>query len=529
VTNRDKRHASAEATRQSRRLDGAALVEMLRAAEASLAEHADDLDAINVFPVPDGDTGTNLVLTLRGAVQTMDAAAPKAGFGGAFRTAAEGACLAARGNSGVILGQWFQGMSEALVRDDQLDGQALARALAAGADRARAAVTQPVEGTILTAMSRAAGRAGRVGSGPAGALEVAAGAARRAVQESRKTLPVLAEASVVDAGALGFAVILSSMAAALRGAPAPCLRTSYSVAPLRRWRSEAVRSLPQAGPGCCLQMELEADVEESESVRLRLAQIGESVLVGGDGGRLSVHLHTRDPAAARATVAGFGRLAGYREEDIDAAKGRFLSAITATAVVAVAEGEGWRRLFEELGAIAVDAGRGLEAEADAAHACRAASVIIASSLGREPAATENAVPAGSTIWRAASPPRVIAALLAFTPEDGLRANLKAMERAAGRLAVALVEREPIRQDGYRLVQEDGTPSAGPTTRDETVNAAVSTLGRGSSLVTLYYGRSLSRAAAETLAEDVRKSCPQIDVEVAYGGQTRPELYLAFET
>lgn len=307
------------------------------------------VDVLNVFPVPDGDTGTNLVLTLAGAARSAAALGPHAGLGELTAAAARGALVGARGNSGVILSQAMRGLARATAGRESLDARALAEALTAAAEEARRAVARPVEGTVLTVADAAAlaarevvgtgsGAAGvdAVGDAPGGVratgglghpgadvAEVAAAAARAAEEAlagTRSQLAVLAERDVVDAGAAGYVILLAALASVLDddAAPAPA-RAREALASL--W---SVPRPAATGPACALggsvvdpggaaayevMYVLHATVDAADELRARLAAAGESVAVvgGADGpgarGLWQVHVHTDEPAAVLAAPA----------------------------------------------------------------------------------------------------------------------------------------------------------------------------------------------------------------------------------
>ncbi|HEY7599489.1 MAG TPA: DAK2 domain-containing protein, partial [Candidatus Limnocylindrales bacterium] len=275
---------------------GADLLEALRHATATLIANVDDVNALNVFPVPDGDTGSNMVATLNAALE--EALAVPADERGVPRVAsafAFGALMGARGNSGVILSQLFRGMSAAVQGDTVVGGRQLASAFQSGRDAAYAAVATPVEGTILTAASdaaTAAEKSARDGANLEQVLRAAVAAATDAVERTPSLLPLLAHAGVVDAGARGLELLLRGALDYTLGKELPTVVAGHDIA------LPDFDALEEEGfgyetvfvvtppPGARL------DVLE---IRRRLGEMGESVLVGGDERAAKVHIHNEHP------------------------------------------------------------------------------------------------------------------------------------------------------------------------------------------------------------------------------------------
>ncbi len=279
------------------------------------------VDVLNVFPVPDGDTGTNLVLTLAGAARAAGRLGPEASLTALTAAAARGALVGARGNSGVILSQAMRGLARSVAGRDTLDGPATAAALTVAAQDARQAVARPVEGTVLTVAAAAARAAEEAPDRSlAGVVTAAAQGAARALADTRSQLPVLAERGVVDAGAAGYTVLLEALVAVVDGGGPATARAREALASLPRPRPAAdgtpcalgadVVGAEHGGDGDLEVMYvLHATAQEAAALRTRLDTVGESVAVvgGSDGpgerGLWQVHVHTADPTAVLADGA----------------------------------------------------------------------------------------------------------------------------------------------------------------------------------------------------------------------------------
>jgi dihydroxyacetone kinase-like predicted kinase len=465
-----------------------ALIEAFAAAEAWLATDAARIDRLNVFPVPDGDTGTNLLLTLRGTLGAIEITGKRANGQTdkphPITGIPDAALRAARGNSGVLLAAWLGGLD--LADGASLDGEGVRRWLTGGASAARASVARPVEGTILTAMTAAADAA--TAGGPVERLAAAASAAREAALASRTRMRLLAEAGVVDAGALGFALLLDVIAAHLAGrAPSPLPDGLGEVDPA--WRAGLGDEAPAFGH--CLRFSLADPVVDAEVVRERLTGLGESVVVAGVGGRLSVHLHTETVAIVLDVASALGSVDDITDEDMDAASEAFLAPAAKTAVLAIAPGDGWRRLYESFGAVVAGDASAVAAIVDASTA---EAVIVLPSGVREVS------PSGKAwVLSLPDPASGLAALPAFDPEADVATNLEAMSRAVAAVTVVALSRD--------AALDFEPPEA-------------------ASLLTLYHGAGVTPDEAETLAETLRLLHPALEVEAVFGGQRKPDYLIA---
>ena len=272
---------------------------VVAAACAELERRREAVNALNVFPVPDGDTGDNMALTARGVLEAVSA-------GASPDEVARAALLAARGNSGVLLAQWVRG---AVAGVGDAPGPALlAAALRAGARAAHDALAAPAPGTILSAMAAAAGGAAASSDGSlAGSLARALAEAQDATERGREQLRELREAGVVDAGAAGFTALLSGALAAFMGRPVAAGATAT--------RAPALAA-PAAGPRYCTNLAVAGSDLDPAALARRLAGLGDSLLVVGDASLLRVHLHTDQPEAAEEHCAEAGRVARREVADM---------------------------------------------------------------------------------------------------------------------------------------------------------------------------------------------------------------------
>jgi DAK2 domain fusion protein YloV len=376
-------------------LDADAVRRWCRSAVDSLEAHRAEIDALNVFPVPDGDTGRNMLLTMRAAHSMLDGSSTGKGGGAsptgdrdpgspaaALAALSTGAADGAIGNSGFLLSQILRGLADAAADAQSCDAATVAEGLLLGVQLAREAVVTPVDGTMLT-VARAAADAARAAvagepvEDPAGALAgtllAAVVAGDAALQRTPDQLPELAEAGVVDAGGRGLVLVLNALATAVSGRVAELTAVRL---PIRRSRPgepapEGTRQQPPEddilsydGPQYEVQYHLEADPEAVQRLRTELAELGESVAVvstGRDAWR--VHVHVNDVGAAVEAALGAGRPHGITVADLGARSGSGPAAPaagtadpSARLVIALASGRGMARLFEREGVRVLDAG-----------------------------------------------------------------------------------------------------------------------------------------------------------------------------
>lgn len=304
-------------------LDGATVRRWCSLLEAALIRHRTVLDALNVFPVPDRDTGTNVVATIRSAAASVRAC-PDDGVSDVWAAMATGAALGAHGNSGGILAEWLRGSSTACAGMTMCDAGTLVKALLLGSDAARAAVAAPVDGTILGVARAAAEAAAGADTSVLQALDAAVGAGVAALAASELLVPALRDAGVVDAGGAALLITLSALHAAVAGGDG-----LLDVAALLRRRSPKVPAAALGPAGITstggspsqlayeVQFLIRATEDEVDALRTRLPSLGDSLVMAGDGaGQWNVHIHTDDPRAVLAVASAAGTARGVRVTEI---------------------------------------------------------------------------------------------------------------------------------------------------------------------------------------------------------------------
>jgi DAK2 domain fusion protein YloV len=518
-------------------LDAVAVRRWGRLAAEALGRTRAEIDALNVFPVPDGDTGTNLHLTVLAASEAVDRLPGDADAASAWRALAEGALVGARGNSGVILSQILRAMAEILG-----GGGRLAEALRHASRLADQAVAHPVEGTMLSVLRTVSGACPDGGETGAVAWTVAEHA-RAALRETTGQLEVLARNGVVDAGAAGLCVVLETLAAVASEEFPP----TYDV-PRRTAPGDAPRiaSCEPAGTGGGYEVMylLDAGEEAVPELRAELDRLGDSLVVVGGDGLWNVHVHTDDAGPAIEAGIRAGRPHRVRVTYLQAPAGR-PARTTGRGVVAVTLGEGLTALFEQHGAAAVrrEPGGVPSLDALAAAIVRAGDEVVVlpndrAVLAVAEAAAQRAREDGVRV--AVIPARASAQGLAgLAVHDPLRRfddDVIAMTSAAGATrsgqlqtaAEEAVTSAGICRPGDTLGLIDGDVSViGAEPADVATRILTRMLSGGGELVTLITGTGAGDLV-QTVRTRLHEHRPDVEVVVYEGGQDRYPLLIGVE-
>jgi DAK2 domain fusion protein YloV len=545
-------------------LDAALLTRWMRAATAALERHCAEIDRINVFPVPDGDTGTNLLLTMRAAAEAVRRVVRENGARGVTTVAgalARGALVGARGNSGVILSQVLRGLAEAVasVAGPAPAGAVLADALRRAHRLATAAVSKPREGTVLTVLAAAAGAAGATDSDRLDDVAVAAAdAARTALQATTGQLPELARAGVVDAGGLGLYVVLDALArlATGRTGPAEMPATGGANRPGPRGREVLVAQRESGSAAYDYEVMYLLDGTDAKRVatlRTDLEAVGDSVAVVDDGAGLwNVHVHCTDIGAAieagieagrphRITVI---RFADDAEAAAGQVEGRF---VRDRAVLMVVAGSELAELARSEGAVVLEREPDRpvdEGDLSAALAgTRARHVVLLPDDSELAPAAERAAAAARRdgqdvlVLPSASVLQSLAALAVHDPARRPAEDVVAMaEAAAGTRTAGLMvaESEALTwvgrcEPGDVLGISDGeVVLIAPDLAVGGLWLAHRMLTAGGELVTVLLGDGVDESLGEGLAADLRRTHPEVDVTVHRGGQSEYPIVLGVE-
>ena len=511
-------------------LDAGALRAWASRAADALAAASDRIDALNVFPVADRDTGANMLATMRAAATGAQQAG--GGVGSVAAELAAGSLTAARGSSGVILSRFLHGLAAGMAAETAADGDAMQRALTAAAESAYAAVSEPVEGTILSVASAAAKAARDADPGDLhGVVRAAATAASEELAHTTEELPVLATAGVVDAGGQGLVVVLDALVDVIAGvdaAPAPQIAAAPMAQP--------------AGPATFayeVQYLLEAPADALPALRARLRQLGDSIAVVTDAEVHNVHVHVDDVGAA--IEAG---IAAGRPSRITVT--RFADQIVSCRVVAVCPAGDLAALFRAAGAAVIEVGDDTNAVADALTAAACATDVQSIVMLPNSRAMKKLADDAATIARADG--RTVTVVPTRSPVQGLAAL--AVHDPAGGAADAVVMSAAAAATRYAEVtsaQFDALTSAGQCRAgdvlglidddvvvigDDIAAVARELLDRmligGGELVTVISGADAPPALSAELADYVHATRPAVETVVHHGGQATYPLMLGVE-
>jgi DAK2 domain fusion protein YloV len=513
----------------------------IEASTAWLEAHIDFVNSLNVYPVPDGDTGTNMYLTMQAALREMSTITEDS-VSSVAQALAHGALMGARGNSGVILSQVWRGVAKQLDGKMQLTGSDWALALREGASTAYKGVMRPVEGTILTVVREAADAAMRAVAQRddlSYVFEQTLQQAAATLQHTPDLLPVLKEAGVVDAGGQGLCIVLEGLLRHRRG-------EKIVVGPRARTAEVDRASIAGEEYGYDIQCLIEGENLPLDTIRDTLMSMGDSVLVVGDSSTIKVHIHSDDPGRVMSYATSQGTLRDVVIENMQDQYKQFLARqeprpatlaqpASEIAVVAVATGEGLRRVFESLGAGATAPGGqtmnpSTEELLKAISGLPAQQVIILPNNPNVILTAQQAQgmsPKQVVVIQTKTVPQGISALLAFNYQSDLRTNADLMERAAAQIqtieitnAVRSVHVNGLRiQEGQFIGLLNGELLEAGNELQPVTQAMLQRLDMsGYEIVTVYWGANVTLEEAERLASWIQEHYADKEVELVEGKQ-----------
>ena len=530
--------------------DGRELREMFTAATSWLEKSVPDINALNVFPVPDGDCGTNMLLTMRSTLEEAYRA-PDSDVSGVAQAMAHGALMGARGNSGVILSQIFRGLAKGLEGKDAFSGGDFAAALSQGAALAYKALSHPSEGTILTVAkdtSLAAQAACSQTDDLIPVLEAAVKAARDSVANTPNLLPVLRQAGVVDAGGQGLYVLLDGVLHYLRGETEEMRYRRPQIVPSSVPLSPqlARQTEDEESYGYCVEFLVEGCKGlDQEKITNRLSGKGQCLIVVGDDNMVHIHIHTFEPGKVIQYATSLGVLHEIKIQNMDDQHKGFVEMTKAQlpptdiATVAVVSGDGLGKVFRSLGVtVIVPGGQTMNPSTrellEAVESVPQDKVIILPN-------NKNIVPVAKQVTELTAKkvrvvpteaiPQGVAALLSLNYDAGLRDNASLMKEAISRVRTVEVTRA-VRSTSinkFKIKQRqaigfvDGELVSVGESPDEILLQALLNLDmKESEVITVYYGKDTRSSEAEGVVDKIRQQYPDLGVELVYGGQ--PHYY-----
>jgi DAK2 domain fusion protein YloV len=527
--------------------DGRGLKILISAGLAWLERHQQAINALNVYPVPDGDTGTNMLLTMQSAYQEIQDL-PERQVGMIAHKVAHGALMGARGNSGVILSQVLRGFARTLEGKQAFDSVLLAAALREAASTAYKGVIKPVEGTILTVareVAEAAVAAAASSSDLQHVLDHLVHAARASVTRTPTLLPVLAEAGVVDAGGQGLLIILEGMLRYVRGEQVDMDKELEAAVDLHALHPES-----EQGYGYDIQFIIHGENLDVEDIRETIASMGESGLVVGDSRAVKVHVHSPQPGTPINYGATVGSLSKVVVENMQEQYQEFILSkaqrpaapaepLGGVGTVAVVPGPGLMQVFESLGAsVVISGGQTMNPSTEdllrAVQEVASEDVIILPNNKNIVMAAEQAQALATKnvqVVPTITVPQGIAALLALNFQAGLETNARAMAEAASSIetieittAVRSVQINGLHvQQGEVIGLINGTLVAKGSLPADVVQQTLDRIQAAQyEIITIYYGEAVTADEAHGLAEIVGQQYPDQEIEVVDGGQ--PHYY-----
>ncbi|MBI5301578.1 MAG: DAK2 domain-containing protein [Chloroflexi bacterium] len=530
---------------------GQELKALFTAGTAWLERHSAYINSLNVFPVPDGDSGTNMLLTMQSAIKEV-ANSPEHSAAAISKAISHGALLGARGNSGVILSQIIRGFARALENKEVITANDFAVALVEASRTAYKGVVKPVEGTILTVCRESADTA-TFAAAQSDDLRVVLAktveGARASVVRTPLLLPVLKEAGVVDAGGQGYLTLLEGALKYANGEPLDLAAAGQGAQALEQISREE-------GWGFDIQFHIRGTTLDVDVIREQIASMGESALIVGDATLVKVHVHAPTPG----TILDYGCSVGVitnvivenmQEQYIDFMSGQVQrppitsEEIAGIATIAVVAGAGMERVYHSLGIGTLIAGGqtmnpSTQDILNAINNTKADQVILLPN-------NKNIIPAAKQAGELAKKqvaivptitlPQGIAALLALNFQNDLDANVKAMVRAMQHIktleltsATRSVELDGIQVKEGQVIGliDDQLAGAGDDMSALALEMLQKMRADESEIITVYYGNSTTANDAETLGEQIRGRFKSLEVEIVSGGQPHYHYIISVE-
>lgn len=529
--------------------------QMLLMGAHNLERNRAAVDALNVFPVPDGDTGTNMNLTLQAVVKAVNQVAePHAGKLAA--ASATGSLMGARGNSGVILSQLFRGFGRHLQAMPEITALDLAEALVTGTETVYKAVRKPVEGTMLTVMreaSQAATAAANEHNDLLPMLRVLIEQAEVTLAKTPDMLPVLKQAGVVDAGGQGLLCIFRGWLAAASGeVPADMVvEPMVEPAPMAQ---PSVASADDIEFGYCTEFLILQPSTNEDILHQELEALGDSLLVVGDDSLLKVHVHTNNPGQALQIGLAYGQLSGIKIENMREQHTAFHFdsepappvALKPVGVIAVAMGSGMEEIFTSLGVDAIVSG-GQTMNPSTEDLAKAASGVAAEKIIILPN-NKNIIMAAEQVAEVIdkpvhviptrSLPQGLSALMSYSEEPyDFAAMLASMIKntqqvKSGQVTVAVRDHNgdagSIKEGNFIGIQEGDIVTFGHELEQVTADLVNTMIDEDSGLLSVFYGEDVTEDAAQAIADGIIADFPDLELELRSGGQPIYHFIIAIE-
>ncbi len=535
-------------------IDGKLLKSMFISAANFLEQNKDMLNALNVFPVPDGDTGTNMSLTMHAAVREVKNSdvldIEKIG-----NMISNGSLMGARGNSGVILSQVLRGFFKALKGVGTIDTKALADALTQGSETAYRAVMKPIEGTILTVARESSEEAMRISKQQDDInlfLQQVIEAGKNSLDRTPELLPVLKQAGVVDAGGKGFIVILQGMLSAVSGED-----TIYYDEDEERHEIFGFDNVSSNDKeiefGYCTEFIINDNKDSSENFGREIEALGDSMMVVEGDGFIKVHVHTNNPGVVLDKALKIGELIDIKIDNMryqnrnnfETQTSKEYTELKEYGFITVAMGEGIKNIFKDLNVDhTISGGQTMNPSTEdilkAVNDIHAKNIIILPNNGNIILAANQAKELSNkniTVLATKTIPQGISALLEFNEELDLEDNVKNMTNAFEKMKTAQVtfsvrdttlDGKEIKKDDILGINDGVLSLVGKNIRDLTLNLIDKTLTEDSELITIFYGEDIKEEEGRIIIDVLQEKYSDIDIELIYGGQPIYYYLIAIE-
>ncbi len=537
-------------------LDGNRFAEMILSGANHLSANAEIVDALNVFPVPDGDTGTNMKLSITSG--SKEAQANKQSHIGKVGAAfAKGLLMGARGNSGVILSQLFRGFSKDIEHRSVITGEEFAHALKAGVETAYKAVMKPVEGTILTVAKDAASEAVKTAGKTDDLIEIMQKTleeAKRSLERTQDLLPVLKEVGVVDSGGQGLVFVYEGFLSALTGKEipevGPAVPSMEDLVSAQHHQSvHGFMDTEEIEFGYCTEFMVRLEDGKRSFVedefRSDLSQYGDSLLVISDDDVAKVHIHSERPGDVLSYGQQYGPLIHMKIENMREQHSALTKEKPAVqtpvkekqeyAIISVSMGKGVGELLKSIGASAIIEGGqtmnpSTEDIVEAIKAANAKNVIILPNNKNIIMAAEQAVEIAEenvVVVPSKTLPQGMAAILAFNPTASLEANRQGMTDAmkevkTGQVTYAVrdtvIDGVEITKDDYMGIADGKIVTSGPNLLETAKSLLTEMMDEESEVLTILYGEDADKSILDQLTDFASQNFEDVEVEVHDGGQ-----------
>ncbi len=528
-------------------IDGPKLKEILAAGVETLTEHKEEVDDLNVFPVPDGDTGTNMSLTFQAALREAEKASDE--VPDILEHAAQGALMGARGNSGVIVSQFFRGFAKAVGKARKLGIPEITKGIKGASSLAYQAVRKPVEGTILTVVREAGEKATQIHAEETDLISFLEKVYKHAdtiLEKTPEMLPTLKQAGVVDAGGKGVIFVFLGMLEALKGKPVKKRKPKEEKAEIISAANfiDSELDLEEISFQYCTEFILRGKELSVESIKMDLSPHGDSMLVVGDENTVKIHIHTNNPGLILDYAARLGDMYEIQIDNMAEQSQQRLEkmrrdqspqATKEIGIVAVVPGEGLQNIFRSLGVDEIIEG-GQTMNPSTENLYRAVMKIPAKQVIILPNNSNVIMTAGQVGELTEMPiavvpsktiPQGVAALMSYSPMESLVNNQEAMTRALSGVITGEVT-FAVRKSSYNgLSIEEGDiiglkdgdiTCIGKDATQVLLDLLSASVENEDSFITIYYGHDVNEREAQNVLEKAESLFPGAEVELYYGGQ-----------